>query len=96
MIDDEDVDAAEGFDGGSDEGLAIFRGVEGVADGASVGWASAGFGELGGFGFGVLIAEGYFGSGLVEQADGGGSDAARAAGDEGYFVLEGELDACGL
>lgn len=96
MIDDEDVDAAEGFDGGSDEGLAIFRGVEGVADGASVGWASAGCGELGGFGFGVLIAEGDFGSGLMEESDGCGSYAARASGDEGYFVLKGELDACGL
>ena len=28
----------------------------------------------------------------MEKADSGGSDAAGASGDEGYFVLEGECD----
>jgi hypothetical protein len=41
-----------------------------------------------------LVAEGDFGSGLVEEADGSGSDAAGASGDEGYFVVKRERDAC--
>ena len=32
-------------------------------------------------------------SSLPEEADGCGSDAAGASGDEGYFVVEGERDA---
>jgi|HubBroStandDraft_6_1064221.scaffolds.fasta_scaffold1132348_2 hypothetical protein len=93
MVNDEAVDAAEGSYGGGDEGLAVFGGVEVVLDGDGLGWASAGFGEFVGEGGGGLVAEGYFGSGLMEEADGGGSDASGASGDEGYFVVEGERDA---
>ena len=93
MVDDKAVDAAEGLDGGGDERLAVFRGVEVVLDGEGLGWASAGCGQFVGLGGGGLIAEGYFGSGLMEEADGCGSDAAGASGDEGYFVVEGERDA---
>jgi hypothetical protein len=54
---------------------------------------------FGGEGFGLrlrgAIAEGYAGSGLVEEADGGCSDAARAAGDKGGAAGEGEVNAGG-
>jgi hypothetical protein len=42
---------------------------------------------------GGVEAEGDAGSGLAEEADGGGSDAARAASDEGGASGEGEGDA---
>src|ERR1039458_5595469 len=45
--------------------------------------------------YGLLIAEGDTGSGLAEEADGGGADAARASGDEGGAAGERESYAGG-
>ena len=61
-----------------------------MLDGEAEGWAAERGGEGFGLRGGLLIAEGDTGSGLAEEADGGGADAARASGDEGGAAGEGK------
>ena len=93
MVEDGAVDAAEGGDGGGDEGFAVFRGVEGLVDGA----AEVGTAALGDEGFGLLgcaaVVEDDLCAGLTEEANGGGADSAGASGNEGYFARERHGDA---
>ena len=95
MVDDKDIERAEGGDGGGDEGLAVFRGGKLLLDGDAVGGSA----KLGDEGFGLLagalVAEGDAGTGLAEETNGSGSDAARASGDEGGATGEGQRDAGG-
>lgn len=83
VVGDDAVQAAEGGDSGGDECLSVFRGGERLVDGsAEVGtatFAGEGFGLLGG----KAVVEGYFGSGLAEEADGGCADSSGAASDKG-------------
>ena len=96
VVDDEDVEVAEGVEDMGDEGFAVFGSREIPLDGeAGSGTSTSGGEGLSLFG-GLAIAEGDAGSGLVEEANGGGADAARASGDEGGAPSEGEGDAgCG-
>ena len=93
VVEDSAVEAAKGGYGGGDEGLAIFRGGEGLLDGAAEVRASA----LGDEGFGLLcggeVAEDDLRAGLAEEADSGGADSAGASGDEGDFSCERHDDA---
>src|ERR1019366_9078669 len=83
VVGDEDVEISEGCESAGDEGFAVLGGGEGLLDGEAEGWAAERGGEGFGLRGGLLIAEGDTGSGLAEEADGGGADAARASGDEG-------------
>ncbi len=66
----------------------------GVANGWRMGRQTVGppqfFGQGFGLGLGGDVAEGYAGSGLAEQADGGCTDSAGASGDEGGAAFERE------
>ena len=93
MVEDGAVDAAEGGGGGGNEGFAVFRGVEGLVDGAAEVGAAA-FGDEGFrlFGCGAVVEDNLC-AGLAEETNGGGTDAAGAAGDEGYFARKRHCDA---
>src|SRR6266566_6382490 len=79
VVQDGAVQAAEGGYGSGDEGLAIFRGGEGLLDGAAELGASAlldeGLGLLGG----GAVAEDHLCACLAEEADGGCADSAGAS-----------------
>ena len=88
MVEDGAVEAAKGGDGSGDEGLTVFGSGELLLDGAAEIGAAAfcdeGFGLWGG----GAITEDDPGTGLPEEADGGGANAAGASGDQGDFALE--------
>ncbi len=87
------VEAAKGGDGSSDEGCAVFRSEERLLDGAAELGASA-FGDEGvGLLRGGAVAEDNPGASLAKEADGGGTDAAGASGNESDFALERHGDA---
>jgi hypothetical protein len=93
MVEDGAVDTAEGGGGGDDEGFAVFRGVEGLVDGAAeVGTSALGDEGFCLFGCGAVVEDDLRAS-LAEEADGGGPDSAGATGDEGYFACERHGDA---
>jgi hypothetical protein len=93
VVQDGAVEAAKGSYSGSDEGLAIFRGGEGLLEGAAELGATAlldqGLGLLGG----GEVAEDNPGASLAEEADGGCADSAGASGDESDFTCERHDDA---
>jgi len=78
-----------------DEGFAVFGGGESLLDWEAEGWTAEFGGEGVGLIGGLLIAEGDAGSSLAEEADSGGTDAARASGDESGAAGEREGDAGG-
>jgi hypothetical protein len=88
VVQDGAVQAAEGGYGSGDEGVAIFRGGEGLLDGAAELGAAAllneGLGLLGG----GAVAEHDLCAGLTEEADGGCADSAGASGDQSNFTRE--------
>ena len=71
MVQDGAVQAAEGVYGGGDEGLAIFRGEEGLLDGVAELGAAALLNEGLGLPAGGEIAEDDLCPSLTEEADGG-------------------------
>ena len=73
--------------------MAVFGRGESLLDGAAVVGAAALGCEGVGWCGGGLVAEGYAGSGLMEEADGGCADASGASCDEGGAACEGEGDA---
>jgi hypothetical protein len=93
VVEDGAVDAAEGGDGGGDEGFTIFRGVEWLMEGA----AEVGTAALGDEGFGLLgcaaVVEDDLCACLAKETDGGCADSAGASGDESYFALQRHCDA---
>jgi len=95
VIGNENVEIAKGSEGGGDENLAGFGGGEDLLDGEAEGWAAEFGGKSVGLIGGLLVAEGDTGSGLAEEADGGGADAARASGDQGGAAGEREGDSGG-
>jgi len=92
VVEDGTVQSAEGGYGSGDEGLAVFRGGEGLLDGAAELGAAAlldeGLGLLGG----GEVAEDDFCPGLTEEADGGCADSAGASGNQGDFTRERHYD----
>lgn len=72
----EDVEVAEGFQGGGDEGFSIFGGGEVLLNRSAAFWATTFFGEGLSLVGGGAIAEGDSCSGLAEETYGGCSDAA--------------------
>jgi hypothetical protein len=88
VIDDEDVDLSKGSHCMNDKRPTIFNGAQLLLNRAAVFFAAALFDESCGAVCGGAVAEDDAGSGLAEEADGGGSDAARAAGDERDFARE--------
>ena len=89
VVDDEDVEAAKGLDGGGDEGVAVFGGGERLLEGDGAGFGGE---DVGGAGGGE-VAEGDAGAGLAEEPHSGRADAARATGDESGAAGEREGDA---
>ena len=92
VVGDEDVEVAEGCDGGGDECLAVFRCGEILLHGKAEGGAAAFGCERLGLGPCLAIAEGNARSGQAEEAHCGGADAARTSGDERGVAGEGERD----
>lgn len=90
VVDDEDVEVAKGCDGGVDERLAVFGGGEILLEGDAVCRGPMLGDESFGLLTGGLVAEGDAGSGCSKEANGLGSDAARASGDEGGATGERE------
>src|SRR6185312_15727661 len=90
VVGDEDVDSAEGFYSFSDKGAALFGRRELLLNGEAVG--AEFFGQTFGCIAGAAVVEGDAGSGLMKEAHGGGSYAARASGDEGDFAFKGKRD----
>jgi hypothetical protein len=92
VVDDEAVETAKGGDGGGDEGAAVLRRGELLADGVAVIGAAALCGECLGLSGGRLIAEDYVRASLAEEANSGRTNSAGASGDEGNFARQRHYD----
>src|SRR5215469_9800921 len=93
VIDHEDVDLFEDCEGVNDEVPPILNGVEVLLNGSAEFFPATLFHERAGLLCGGAIAEDDAGSGPAEKADSRGSNAARAAGDEGDLACEREGEA---
>jgi len=88
VIENDAVETSEGGYGSSDEGLAVLRREEGLLNGAAEFGATALCDERFGLLRGGAIAEDDLCACFVEEADGGCTNSAGAAGDKGHFAGE--------
>ena len=92
MVDDQNVQPAQGTHGGFDERAPGCRRAQLLFNGDAVGRRGIDSGALGdqccGLFAGPVVIEGHAGAGLHEEPHNFCADATRSAGDEGRFALQ--------